>query len=179
MGSSEPAPRGRAAFEALVNEYGNRLYSIALRITGSPEDAEDATQDALLSAYRARATFAGSAEISTWLFRITVNAALQRVRRRHPQDYLAETDLDRPELADWSDDVPRLVEAQELRAVLEEGIQRLPEDLRVALVLRDVEQFSTSEAAQILELSEAALKSRLHRARVLLRHYLSDYLGAE
>jgi RNA polymerase sigma-70 factor, ECF subfamily len=179
MGSSEPEPSGRAAFEALVNEYGDRLYSIALRITGSREEAEDATQEAFLAAYRARQTFAGEAQIGTWLFRIAVNAALQRVRRRHPEDYLEETGLDRSMVGDWADDVHRRVEQRELRAVLERGIMRLPEDLRVVLVLRDVEQLSTSEAAAILDVGEPALKSRLHRARVLLRQYLADYLGAE
>jgi RNA polymerase sigma-70 factor (ECF subfamily) len=167
----------RAAFEALVNEYGDHLYSVALRITGSPEEAEDATQDAFLSAYRALDTFAGSAQIETWLFRIAVNAALQRVRRHHPEDYLGATGLDRLIVVDWSDEVQRWVEQHELRSVLERGIGRLPEDLRVALILRDVEQFSTSEAAQILELTEPALRSRLHGARLLLRQYLAEYLG--
>jgi RNA polymerase sigma-70 factor, ECF subfamily len=177
MGSSAPEPIGRAAFEVLVTEYGDRLYSVALRITGSPEEAEDATQDAFLAAYRARDTFAGTAQIGTWLFRIAVNAALQRVRRRHPEDYLESTGLDRPIVADWSDEVQRRVEQHELQRVLEAGIARLPEELRVVLILRDVEQFSTSEAAQILVLGEPALKSRLHRARLLLRQYLTDYLG--
>ncbi len=177
MGSSAPEPIGRAAFEVLVTEYGDRLYSVALRITGSPEEAEDATQDAFLAAYRARGSFAGTAQIGTWLFRIAVNAALQRVRRRHPEDYLESTGLDHPIVVDWSDEAQRRVEQHELRRVLEAGIERLPEELRVVLILRDVEQFSTSEAAQILELSESALKSRLHRARLLLRQYLTDYLG--
>jgi RNA polymerase sigma-70 factor (ECF subfamily) len=79
-------------------------------------------------------------------------------------------------VVDWSDDLARRVEADELREVIERGINLLPEDVRVALVLRDIEGFSTAEAAAILELTEAALKSRLHRARVLLRQYLSDYL---
>ena len=179
MGSSAPEPTGRAAFEVLVTEYGDRLYSVALRITGSPEEAEDATQDAFLAAYRARDTFAGTAQIGTWLFRIAVNAALQRVRRRHPEDYLDATGLDRRIVADWSDEVQRRVEQRELRSVLERGIARLPEDLRVVLVLRDVEQFSTSEAAQILELGLTALRVRRVRARLLVQEYLADYFSAE
>jgi RNA polymerase sigma-70 factor (ECF subfamily) len=177
MGPPPEGPTDTASFESLVAEFADRLYSIALRITGSPEEAEDATQDALLSAYRNRDQFQGKSEIGTWLFRISVNAALQKVRRRHPEDYLETTDYDSAYIADWSDEMLRRVELDELRAEIENGIGRLPEDLRVALVLRDVEQLSTTEAAAVLELSEAALKSRLHRARVLLRHHLADYLS--
>jgi RNA polymerase sigma-70 factor (ECF subfamily) len=179
MGPPPEGPTEGASFENLVEEFADRLYSTALRITGSREEAEDAMQDAFLSAYRNRASFQGRSEIGTWLFRIVVNAALQRVRRRHPEDYLEATDYDNPYIADWSEDLLRRVELDELRAQLENGIGRLPEDLRVALVLRDVEQLSTTETALILEISEAALKSRLHRARVLLRHDLAEYLGRD
>ena len=179
MESPRPGPEDRAAFETLVAEYADRLYSIALRITGSHEEAEDATQDAFLSAYRHRASFAGQAQVGTWLFRIAVNAALQRVRRRHPEDYLDATGYDSARVVDWSEDLQRRVELAELHDTLEAGILRLPEELRVAVVLRDVEQLSTAEAAAVLELSEAALKSRLHRARVLLRSYLAGELGLE
>src|SRR5262249_14243908 len=106
------------------------------------------------------------------------NAALARARRRRPDEYLSDTGYLQGELVDWSEDLARRVEADELRAVLESGILRLQEDFRVVLVLRDVEGLSTAEAAGVLELSEAAVKSRLHRARVLLRQYVSTYLDA-
>ena len=170
----EPGELG--AFGGLLEEYGDRMYSIALRITGSPEEAEDATQDALLAAYQHRERFRGEASLTTWLYRIVVNVALQRVRTRRPVASLEDTGLARAQVTDWSDDLARRVASAELREMIERGIGLLPEDLRVVLVLRDVEQFSTAEAADILELTEAALKSRLHRARLLLRQYLSDYL---
>jgi RNA polymerase sigma-70 factor (ECF subfamily) len=170
----EPGDLGR--FEGLVEEYGDRMYSIALRITGSPEEAEDVTQDALLAAYQHRERFRGEASVASWLYRIVVNAALQRVRRRRPVAYLEDSGIDRFRVVDWSDDLARRLASDELREMIEHGIGLLPEDVRVVLVLRDVEQFSTAEAADILELTQAALKSRLHRARVLLRQYLSDYL---
>jgi RNA polymerase sigma-70 factor, ECF subfamily len=180
MGPPQEGPTDpTASFESLVEEFADRLYSLAYRITGSHEEAEDATQDAFLSAYRFREAFRGQSDVGTWLFRIAVNAALQRVRRRHPEDYLEATDYDSPYVADWSGDLLRRIELSELRIQLENGIARLPEDLRVVLILRDVEQLSTAEAAAILEVSEAALKSRLHRARVLLRHHLAEYLGRE
>ena len=176
MRSPREEPGDPGVFEGLIEEYGDRVYGIALRITGSPEEAEDATQDALLAAYQHRERFRGQATIATWLYRIVVNAALQRVRRRPPVEYLEDSGLARVQIVDWSDDLARRVASDELRETIERGISLLPEELRVVLVLRDVEQFSTAEAADILELTEAALKSRLHRARVLLRQYLWDYL---
>jgi RNA polymerase sigma-70 factor, ECF subfamily len=164
------------AFEHLIEGYTDRLFSIALRITGSIEDAEDATQDAVLSAYQNWAQFRGEARGSTWLYRILVNAALQHVRRRHPQDYLTATGYDEATVVDWSEDLARRVEDNDLREMLEQGIALLPEDLRVAIVLRDVEGLSTADSAAIMEVSEPALKSRLHRARVLLRQWVADYL---
>jgi RNA polymerase sigma-70 factor (ECF subfamily) len=166
----------RRAFEGLVEQYLDRLYSVAFRITGSPQDAEDAIQDALLSAYQHWAAFRGQASGSTWLYRIVVNAALQRVRRRRPEEYLAETASEEVWVTDWSEDLARRVEAAELRWVLERGIGLLPEELRVVLVLRDVDGLATADTAAVLELTEAAVKSRLHRARVLLRQYLTEYL---
>ena len=176
MRSADDEPIGARAFEELIERYADRVYSIALRITGSPEDAEDATQDAFLAAYQHRDAFRGASTVSTWLYRIAVNAALQRVRTRHPIAPLPSDDEVSLSVVDWSEDVERRVELGELHKVLERGIAALPEGERVALVLRDVEGLSTAEAAAVLELSEAALKSRLHRARVLLRRYLSDYL---
>jgi RNA polymerase sigma-70 factor, ECF subfamily len=176
VGPPPDAEYDRQAFEALIAGYADRLYSIASRITGSPEDAEDAVQDAALSAFQHWARFRGQALGSTWLYRITVNAALQRVRRRRPTEYLTETDYQQVWVADWSEDLARRVEQAELHAILERGIALLPEDLRVVLVLRDVEGLSSAESAAVLELTEAATKSRLHRARVLLRKYVADYL---
>jgi RNA polymerase sigma-70 factor (ECF subfamily) len=166
----------REAFEALVEEYIDRLFSAALRITGSRQDAEDAVQDALLSAYRHWGEFRQASRGGTWLYRITVNSALGRTRRRRPEEYLSDTAYQQAEVVDWSEDLARRLETAELRALLEDGIVHLPEEFRVALVLRDVEGLSTAEAATILDISEAALKSRLHRARVLLREHISSYL---
>ncbi len=171
-------PIDPAAFEGLVEEYADRLYSLALRVTGSAQDAEDAVQDAFHAAYRQREQFRGEAAVGTWLYRIALNAALQRVRARRPAPSLDDPGYDRARVVDWSQDLARRAETGELRETIERGLARLPEDERVALVLRDVEGFSTAEAAETLQVSEAALKSRLHRGRVLLRQYLADYLEA-
>lgn len=172
-------PINPQVFEGLVAEYADRLYSVAFRITGSHEEAEDATQDTFLAAFRQRATFRGEADVATWLFRIAVNAALQRVRGRRPVEYLTATGYGSQAVVDWSDDLSRRVETTELRAKIEAGIGLLPEDSRVVLILRDVEQLSTAETAHILDLSEPAVKSRLHRARVLLRQYLTEQLDLD
>lgn len=173
---SPPSEPDREAFESLVERSIDQLYRAAVRITGVPQDAEDALQDALLSAYQHWSEFRHASSGSTWLYRITVNAALQRTRRRRPEEYLSDTGYAEGRVVDWSEDLARRLEAAELRDVLQEGIARLPDEYRVTLVLRDVEGFPTAETAAILQESEAAIKSRLHRARVLLRQYLANYM---
>jgi RNA polymerase sigma-70 factor (ECF subfamily) len=175
--SSEGTPE-LVAFEQLVAEYGDRVYGIALRVTGSPSDAEEVTQEAFLQAFRSWSTYRGEAKATTWLYRIAVNAALMRVRARKPVELLSE----RPEsleVVDWSADAAQAVLRGELQRQLEEGITRLPEELRVVLILRDVEGLSTAETAETLKETEAAVKSRLHRARVLLRQYLANLFAEE
>ena len=173
--SSEGTPH-LVAFEQLVEEYGDRVYGIALRITGSPSDAEDAMQDAFLSAFKAWTTFRGDSSPTTWLYRIAVNAALQRVRRR-PDDYLAERDEEAAQIVDWTGDAAFAAVRAELQTQLEQAIALLPPDLQVALVLRDIEGLSTAETAAVMELTEAAVKSRLHRARAILRRHLQEFLA--
>ena len=171
--SSEGTP-DLVAFEQLVAEYQDRVFGIALRITGSPAEAEDVMQDAFLDAFRAWPTFRGEAAPTTWLYRIAVNAALRRVRSRREVDYLGEQSESDEEIADWSGDTALAAVRHELELRLENGITRLPEDLRVTFILRDVEGLSTAETSAALEITEAAVKSRLHRARILLRRYLGD-----
>jgi RNA polymerase sigma-70 factor (ECF subfamily) len=173
--SSEGTPE-MVAFEQLVEEYGDRVYGIALRITGSPADAEEVMQDAFLQAFRSWESYRRDAAPFTWLYRITVNAALMRVRARRPADVLSERP-DSEEIVDWTADAAQAALRGELQQQLEDGIRRLPDDLRVVLILRDVEGLSTAETADALTLSEAAVKSRLHRARLTLRSHLGDVLG--
>lgn len=170
--SSEGTP-DLVAFEQLVAEYGDRVFGIALRVTGSPSDAEEVMQEAFLLAFRSWSTFRGEAAPTTWLYRIAVNAALMRVRGRRDVELLSERD-EAADVADWTSDAAQAVLRGELRDQIEAAITRLPEDLRVTLILRDLEGLSTAETAAALEISEPAVKSRLHRARVLLRGYLVD-----
>jgi RNA polymerase sigma-70 factor (ECF subfamily) len=173
--SSEGTP-DLVAFEQLVAEYGDRVFGIALRVTGSPSDAEEVMQETFLQAFRAWSTYRGEAAPTTWLYRIAVNAALMRVRSRRPVELLSEQS-EGLEIADWSADAAQAVLRGELQQEIEVAITRLPEDLRVTLILRDVEGLSTAETAAALEISEASVKSRLHRARVILRRHLGTLLS--
>jgi RNA polymerase sigma-70 factor (ECF subfamily) len=175
--SSEGTPE-LVAFEQLVAEYGDRVFGIALRVTGSPSDAEEVMQEAFLQAFRSWSTYRGEAAPTTWLYRIAVNAALMRVRSRRPIDLLSEQP-ENLEIVDWSADVAQAVLRGELQQQIEDAITRLPEALRVTLILRDIEGLSTSETAASLEISEPNVKSRLHRARALLRRHLGTLLAAD
>jgi RNA polymerase sigma-70 factor (ECF subfamily) len=166
----------RDVFVRMVEEYADRVYNVALRIAGNEADAEDAMQSAFESAFREWPRFRGDSRPTTWLYRIAVNAALMRVRALHPSDYLSELP-DEVEVRDWSASVVELAERSELQDVLNAGLSQLPPDFRAALVLRDIDGLSTAEAAEALEISVQALKSRLHRARALLRAHLADYFS--
>jgi RNA polymerase sigma-70 factor (ECF subfamily) len=175
--SSEGTP-DPVAFEQLVEEYGDRVYGIALRITGSPTDAEDVMQDAFLQAFRSWESYRGEAAPFTWLYRITVNAALMRARKSRSTDQLSER-VESDEIVDWTADAAQAALRGELHQELEAAIVRLPEELRTVLILRDVENLSTAETAAALDLTEAAVKSRLHRARITMRAHLGDLYSSE
>ena len=163
-------------FDTLVEEQSDFVYNVAYRMMGNPHDAEDVVQDAFLSAYRAWDRFRGEARPSTWLYRITVNAALMRLRKNKRGNQITQMGLDDVEIVDWSQVPERGAANSELRDRLWEGIGLLAHDLKAAVVLRDVEGLSNAEAAEALGISVSALKSRLHRARVILRQHLSEYL---
>ena len=164
-------------FDTLVEEQTDFVYNVAYRMMGNSHDAEDVAQDAFLSAYRAWDRFRGESRASTWLYRITVNAALMRLRKNKKGSQTTQMGLDDVEIVDWSQ-TPELGAANsELRDKLWEGIGLLAPDLKAAVVLRDVEGLSNAEAADALEISVSALKSRLHRARVILRKHLSGYFS--
>jgi RNA polymerase sigma-70 factor (ECF subfamily) len=174
MDQPERGSPDRGAFERLVEEYADRIYNVALRITGDRAEAEDAMQEAFLSAYRAWSSFRGESSPRTWLYRIAVNSALMRVRERRLAEPLTELTTEE-DVEDWSAGVMEIVERSEMQQRVLAGISSLEPDQRSALVLRDIDGLSTTEAAEALEISEQALKSRLHRARALLRQYLAEY----
>jgi RNA polymerase sigma-70 factor (ECF subfamily) len=168
-----------AAFSAIVEKYSGYAYNIAFRMLGNAADAEDAVQDAFLSAYRARDRFRGDAQVTTWLYRIVVNAALQKVRKERKPAAQAQGNVEDLELVDWNPGPEATLLNSELREQLETALATLPEEMRAAVVLRDVQQLSTTEAAEIAGISEAAFKARLHRGRVALRNHLHGYVNSK
>src|SRR5512147_1998202 len=165
-----------AAFERLVRDYGGRMLAVATRLVGDGAEAKDVVQEAFLSAFRAIGRFEGTARLSTWLHRITVNAALMRLRsrRRRPEEPL-EPWLPHFEasghLASPSEPWQPLdaVEKAELRAEVRKRIDELPEIYRTVLMLRDIEGLENEEVAGLLGVNVGTVKTRLHRARMALR----------
>lgn len=175
------------ATEQLVERYGDRVYRLAVRITGSNEDAEEAAQDALWTAARKIHTFKGDSAFGSWLYRIAANAAYQKLRTRKAKarevaldDVLPSLDDRRhfEPMDDWSNRVDEKALQGELRAVLENAIAALPPDYRTALVLHDVEGLSNPDIAEALGISLPAVKSRVHRSRLFVRKRLAEYLRA-
>lgn len=163
----------QAAFEVLVREHADRLYAVVLRFVASADEAEEATQEAFVRAWRGIDSFHGRSRFFTWLYRIGVNEAKRRAERRPPPG--REVPLEDQPLEDRpdSDTAPHhRAEQAELRDRLEDALSRLSPDHRATVVLRDVEGLSTHEAAEVLGLKERAFKSRLHRARLALREIL-------
>jgi RNA polymerase sigma-70 factor, ECF subfamily len=154
------------AFAEIVHRYEHRVRAVLLRLLDDDRDVEEATQDCFVQAWRNLDRFRAEASVFTWLYRIAVNEALARLRRKR----LRTTDIDDvQERADASDEPHIAVESVELEEFLAGQIHKLEPDYRVPLVLRDVVGLSNEEVADILELSIAATKSRIHRARMQVR----------
>ncbi len=169
------------AYESLVRREMPRLLAVARRFLRNEEDARDAVQDAFFSAFRSFETFEEGCQVSTWLHRITVNAALMKLRsrRRRPEepiDDLLPTFLEDGHHArhphEWRDTAEGLLAQREDREYVRACIDRLPESYRTVLLLRDIEDMDTAEAARTLATTENVVKVRLHRARQALRTLL-------
>ena len=167
-------------FEQIVANHSAFVYNVAYRMMGNRHDAEEVVQDAFLSAYRSRERFRGASQVTTWLYRITVNAALMRLRKKSrkvevPTDpAVMVRSHDQPDRSETPDQAAL---SSELADVIQASISTLPPDLRAAVVLRDVQGLSNDEAAAALGISVSALKTRLHRGRVVLRGLLGPYLS--
>ncbi len=163
-------------FTEIVEQYSDLAYSVAFRMLRNAEDAEDAVQEAYISAFKALPNFKGQSKLSTWLYRIVVNACLMKIRKdKSRAKYLSEKAYDDAIVYDWKNNPEDAAVNSELRSMLESGLDLLSPDLRAAVVLRDIQGLATEEAAEVLAISIASLKSRLHRARILLRKHLDDY----
>jgi RNA polymerase sigma-70 factor (ECF subfamily) len=171
-------------FSRLVDAYSSQIYRLATKMLNQQQDAEDILQETFLKAYRGLKSFDGRSKISTWLFRIATNEALMVLRRKHPDtvsiDEPIETEDGEQEpvqIIDWCCLPENELLSEESRERLDAAVQKLPESLRVVFLLRDINDLSTHETAEVLGLSDTAVKTRLSRARLRLREILSVYYG--
>ena len=172
------------AFERLVRDHSGRMFAVAQRFMRNSEDARDVVQEAFIAPFRSLNSFAGSARLSTWLHRIVINAALMKLRsrRRVPEDSIE--DLLPKFLEDghqvhssreWRRSSEEMMQDEQTRGLVRSCIERLPEAYRTVLILRDLEELDTQEAATLLGITENAVKIRLHRARQALRGLLDPH----
>jgi RNA polymerase sigma-70 factor (ECF subfamily) len=176
-----------SAYEEMVRQFGPRMLSVARRMLPQEQDAQDAVQDAFLSAFKSIDHFQGDAKLATWLHRIVVNASLMKLRskRRKPESSIDDLlpkyheDGHRRGNGDWRVTHDTAVQTSEIREQVLKAIDQLPDLYREILLLRDIEELSTDETAQQLEITEGAVKTRLHRARLALRESLDPYMRGE
>jgi len=167
-----------ASFEELISRYAGKAFSLATRFTKSTQDAEEVLQDVFVTVYRKISKFEGKSSFSSWLYRITVNASLMKLRKKRRDQTVSIEDLlphvqelpasKNGEIAD----LDHLTYRSELRTALETAIRKLPEEYRPVFVLRDVDGLTNREVSKILNITVPAVKSRLHRSRLMLRRRL-------
>lgn len=174
------------SFAALVTGSEGKIYAHLLRLMGNAEDARDLLQETYLSAYRHLASFKGDSAFGTWAYRIATNLALMRLRRKNPETVNLDEirlpthqEIQSRSISDWAIDPKEAVLRKEVRSQLDRAIRSLPPLYRAVVTLRDVEGLSTAETATALDISEGAVKTRLHRARLFLREALSPYFEGE
>jgi RNA polymerase sigma-70 factor, ECF subfamily len=178
------------ALADLADAYSSKIYQLAFRYLRNKEDAEEVTQDVLFKVYRKVGEFRGDAALSSWIYRITFNTAMSRLRTAQYQRTQAEERRDSatdgepagapartPDVADWSDLADEHVLRSQLRERVFRAILALPAIYRAPVMLRDIQGMSTEEASAMLKVKDQTLKSRLHRGRLILRKQLADFAG--
>jgi RNA polymerase sigma-70 factor, ECF subfamily len=187
--AARAAAGDNSAFETLVRRYQGRVFRLACRLTSDTE-APDVLQDTFLQVYRHLASFRGESQFATWLYRIATNAALmhRRATARRPGEsleaYLPRFDADgthaaTPAQLQVASCADELLDRQTLAEKARDVIARLPDAYREAFVLRDLEEMPTAQVAHVLGIEPAAVRQRVHRARLMLRGYLSDLVGVK
>ena len=170
------------SYEELVKRYETKVHNLSMRLTRNPEDAEEVLQDVFITVYRKISGFEGKSKFSSWLYRITVNAAFMKLRKKK-QDQTVSFDDMLPHLQNkaitqknaFGARSDSLATNNEIRVLLESAIGKLPDDYRAVFILRDMDGLSNKEVGKILDLSIPAVKSRLHRSRLMLRKKLRKF----
>jgi RNA polymerase sigma-70 factor (ECF subfamily) len=173
----------REEFSRLVDTYSGPIYRLALKMLGIPSDAEDVLQNTFLKAFQHLKDFEGRSSISTWLYRIASNEALMMLRKHRPEVTLSDVtpenddndDYSPAQFVDWRQLPEEEFLSSEAQVAMDSAVQHLPENQRIVFILRDIEGLSIQETGETLNLSEAAVKTRLLRARLRLREELSVY----
>jgi RNA polymerase sigma-70 factor (ECF subfamily) len=175
------------AVEELSTTYGPRIHQLAFRYLKNWEDAEEVTQDVLMKVHRKIGAFRGDSALSSWIYRITFNTAMSRLRTNRfsrplevqtPEFVAENSERAVAEPADWSGLADDKVLRDQMRVRLIGALQHLPEVYRIPVILRDIQGLSTAEASAVLRVKSQTLKSRLHRGRLILREHLADFAGA-
>lgn len=176
--------KDKSAFAQLVETQSDKIYRLALKMLANEQDAEDVLQETFFKAYKNIDTFEGRSKISTWLYRIALNESLMLLRKRKGVqvdiDAGIETDdgdIIPQQIVDWCCLPEKELMSSETRQMIDQALTTLSDANRAAFLLRDVEGLSTREAAEVLEISESALKVRLMRARLELREILTQYFS--
>jgi len=172
------------AFDKIFELYQRKIYALSFNMTRNQMDAQDVTQEVLLTIYRKIHTFQGKSAFSSWVYRITLNATYMKLRSKKKEQYVPldeslpsfnHAGFQNDKVSDWSKSTDSLLFSNETKGVIEKAVELLPEKEKVVFLLRDVEGLSTEKVGDILDLTVPAVKSRLHRARLFLRKKLSNY----
>jgi RNA polymerase sigma-70 factor, ECF subfamily len=172
------------AYDKIADIYQKKIYGLSFNLTRNQMDAQDVTQEVLLTLFRKIHTFQGKSAFSSWVYRITLNASYMKLRSKKKEPNVSIDELmpsfngagfQQEKIQDWSESTESLLFTNETRDVISKAIDLLPEKEKVVFLLRDVEGLSTEKAGEILDLTVPAVKSRLHRARLFLRKKLSSY----
>ncbi len=172
------------AFDKLAEIYQKKIYGLSFNLTRNQMDAQDVTQEVLLTIYRKVHTFQGKSAFSSWVYRVTLNATYMKLRSKKKDPKISIEDMlpsfnssgyQQEKIQDWSENTESLLFTNETKSVIKKAVDQLPEKEKVVFMLRDVEGLSTEKVGEILDLTIPAVKSRLHRARLFLRKKLSGY----
>ena len=172
------------SFEELIARYSSRVFNLALRFTKNREDAEEVLQDVFTTVFRKVNRFEGKSAFSSWIYRVTVNSCFMKLRKKRRSRTIFIEDVN-PRIRDgWTSEESSTLNAidvtyrNQIREVVEKNVKALPDEYRGVFILRDIDGFTNVEVSKILGLTTPAVKSRLHRARALLKRKLKGYLGS-
>jgi RNA polymerase sigma-70 factor (ECF subfamily) len=173
--------REESCFEELLERYGSKVLNLAMRITRNQEDAEEILQDVFITVFTKIGSFEHKAQFSSWLYRVTMNSSFMKIRARNRRRTVSMEDVEPGIRQNWVGnrtelfDIDSMSSRHELREAIQKAVELLPEDYRAIFVLRDIDGLSNEAVSQVLQLSVPAVKSRLHRSRLLMREQLKSH----